>query len=111
MSRHWYDLSRLADHEIGVGALGDQGTAGTSSDDKEGLLPRGAHPTTTSASTVLSDWFLMPMGSSASSGLRGDDRRWMFRGEPPDFDSIIDRVQILDEGHQRWLNLHAETFD
>lgn len=96
ISRHWYDLSKLADHEIGVGALGDRGLLEQVVTIKKAFYARS----TSDYDECLNGAFRLVPDADGVGALRADYGAMidagMFRGEPPDFDSIIDRVQILE---------------
>jgi predicted nucleotidyltransferase component of viral defense system len=96
ISRHWYDLSRLADHEIGVRALGDRELLKQVVTVKKAFYWRK----TSDYEECLNGAMRLVPDAAGVSALGADYEAMieagMFRGEPPDFDSVIDRVRILE---------------
>lgn len=96
MSRHWYDLARLARHEIGERALQHLDMLGTVAEHKRRFFRAGWARYETALQGTLR---LVPHAGLASM-LRDDYAKMqenrMFVGEPPSFDEILSVVQELE---------------
>ncbi len=96
ISRHWYDLARLSEHEVGEAALRDRGLLADVVAVKNVHFARSTshyEDCTTGRIRLVPD----QIGLDA---LRADYAEMasagMFRAEPPDFDWVMDRVGVLE---------------
>jgi hypothetical protein len=96
ISRHWYDLARLSEHEVGEAALKDRDLLADVVAVKNVHFARSTshyEDCTTGRIRLVPD----QIGVDA---LRADYAEManagMFRAEPPDFDWVMDRVGVLE---------------
>lgn len=96
LSRHWYDLARLADHQIGSNALADRALLAEVVKHKEvffryGYANYGA--CLTGGLRLVPD---EPLLKALEADLRAMIEGGMFYGEAPTFDAVIDRLRALE---------------
>ena len=96
ISRHWYDLAKLADHQIGTSALADRELLVQVVTVKKAFYARSS----SHYDDCLAGGMRLIPDPDGVEELRSDYASMieagMFRGEAPDFDSIIERVQRLE---------------
>lgn len=96
LSRHWYDLARLADTEYGRAAVLDRAMLADVVRHKK-IFYNASYANYDAC--LLGQLKLIPQ-DDAFIALRGDFQRMidagMFIGEPPSFDIIIDRLGVLE---------------
>ena len=95
ISRHWYDLARLSEHEVGEVALEDSDLLADVVAVKNVHFSRSTshyEDCTTGGIRLVPD-------QTGLDALRADyaemTNSGMFRGEPPEFGWVIDRVAML----------------
>ncbi len=97
MSRHWYDLARLADHELGRRAVPDRALLADVVRFKKVFYRAGYASYDACTSGGLR---LVPAGPMLAS-VREDFAQMvasgMFEGEPPVFDELIERLRRLEQ--------------
>lgn len=104
LSRHWYDLARLADHEVGQQAMGDSELLRDVLRIKETFYRSGfSHYDQCSAGGLR----LIP-DEPLLEALRQDYRAMlaaqMFYGDTLDFESIVERLRRLESEINAWIN-------
>lgn len=96
LSRHWYDLAMLADLASGKAALGDRALLEDVVRHKK-VFYNSAYA---NYDACLAGQFRLVPDAAALAQLREDFRRMilagMFSGEPPSFDSIVERLRVLE---------------
>ena len=96
-SRHWHDLSVLADHKIGEAVLADRKLLEDVVTHKSVFF----HTSYARYDACLSGSLRLIPASALLQALRGDYQKMianaMFDGEPPAFDSIIARLEKLEK--------------
>ncbi|MGD0747941.1 MAG: nucleotidyl transferase AbiEii/AbiGii toxin family protein [Acidimicrobiales bacterium] len=96
ISRHWYDLAMLADHRIGASALEDRELLAQVVTVKKAFFARSS----SHYDDCLSGAIRLVPDTDGISALRADYEAMivagMFRGEPPTFNAILDRVRTLE---------------
>ncbi len=96
LTRHWYDLARLADHDIGRRALADRALLVDVVKFKKVFYRAGYANYDACASGGLR---LVP-GAAMLASLRADFEQMlgsgMFEGQPPRFDQVIERLRQLE---------------
>lgn len=96
ISRHWYDLAKLADHQIGVSALGDRDLLTQVVTVKKAFYARSS----SHYDDCISGEIRLVPDAAGISSLRTDYDAMidagMFRGRPPSFDWVIARVRSLE---------------
>ncbi len=96
ISRHWYDLAMLADQQIGTRALADRELLDQVVTVKKAFYARSS----SDYDVCLTGGMRLIPDPGGIEELRADYASMieagMFRGEPPDFDSIIERVRLLE---------------
>jgi len=96
LSRHWYDLARLADHDIGRNALADRTLLADVVKFKKVFYRAGYADYDACGAGGLR---LVP-DAAMLAALRADFEQMvgsgMFEGQPPVFDQIVDRLRVLE---------------
>lgn len=96
-SRHWHDLAVLADHEIGKKSIGDRSLL------KEVVQHKSVFFRASYANykACLSGGLRLIPKKQLLDALKIDYEKMgangMFEGEPPSFDSVAERLKILEE--------------
>lgn len=97
-SRHWYDLARLADHEIGIRAMGDTALLSDVVKHKKVFFASAQANYDLCTSGALR---LLPQSPEATRALAADYRAMidgqMFDGEPMALDTLLARLQTLQD--------------
>jgi hypothetical protein len=96
-SRHWHDLAILADHEIGKASIADRHLLEDVVKHK-GIFFRASYANYEAC--LLGGLRLIP-GKALQDALRLDYEKMiadgMFEGEPPSFESIVNRLRVLEK--------------
>lgn len=96
LSRHWYDLSMLADLAHGQAAVADRALLADVVNHKKVFY----NASYANYDACLTGQFRLLPGNAALAALRDDFQRMigagMFIGEPPAFDAIVDRLRALE---------------
>lgn len=96
-SRHWHDLAVLADHKIGEAAIADRKLLEDVVRHKSVFF----HASYAKYDACLSAGLRLIPTTALLQALRIDYEKMianaMFEGEPPSFDSIIDRLKMLEK--------------
>lgn len=96
LSRHWYDLARLADHEIGRAAVQNVPLLQQVIDTKNRFYRYGF---SNYGKCLAGQMQLVPDAAvlaSLEEDYRAMESSGMFYGEPPTFDAIVDLLRTLE---------------
>ena len=101
LSRHWYDLAILADHEIGQQALADRALLADVVRHKKVFF----NASYANYDACLSGRLRLLPDAAALPGLHEDFKRMcaagIFIGELPSFEHIVDRLRVLESDINR----------
>jgi len=96
LARHWYDVARLADHDIGRRALADRSLLESVVQYKQAFY----NSSYANYAACLDGRLRLIPAFEMQQHLRRDLREMivngMFEGTPPDFDEVLSRLQALE---------------